>query len=145
FDAREAHIPEFRRVLVATDFSDLGNTAVPYACAACSIGGLVRLVHVAAPRRGTKRRAEAPAQLEKKLRALIPNEASLRCQPPEVAVLESGKVAEAICLEAEHFGADVVCLASHGRGASRALHGSVTKAVLKRLRRPLLVIQRPGK
>jgi nucleotide-binding universal stress UspA family protein len=34
-------------------------------------------------------------------------------------------------------------MASHGLGASRALHGSVTKAVLKKIRRPLLVIRRP--
>jgi nucleotide-binding universal stress UspA family protein len=52
-------------------------------------------------------------------------------------------VAAAICEEAERFGADLVCLASHGLGASRALHGSVTKSVLKKIRRPLLVIRRP--
>lgn len=145
FDAREAHIPDFRRVLVATDFSELGNTAVPYACAACSIGGLVRIVHVAPPRAPAKRRAGSgwPSDLQAQLRALIPDETGSRCQPPEVGVLESNDVAKAICNEADRFGADVVCLASHGLGASRALHGSVTKAVLKRLRRPLLVIRRP--
>ena len=145
FDAREAHIPDFRRVLVATDFSELGNTAIPFACAACSIGGLVKIVHVARPRSASKRRAGTgwASDDREQLQALIPNEAGARCQPPEVEVLESGDAAKAICVEAERFGADVVCMASHGLGASRALHGSVTKAVLKRLRRPLLVIRRP--
>jgi nucleotide-binding universal stress UspA family protein len=145
FDGREAHIPDFRRVLVATDFSDLGNTAVPYACAACSIGGLVKIIHVAPPRVPTKRHAATGWSSDDRehLRALIPNETGARCQPPEVEVLESSDVAKAICAEAERFGADVVCIASHGLGASRALHGSVTKAVLTRLRRPLLVIRRP--
>jgi nucleotide-binding universal stress UspA family protein len=147
FDAREAHIPEFRRVLVATDFSDLGNTAVPYACATCSIGGLVKIIHVAPPRVPTKRHAGRgwSSDYREQLRALIPNETGARCQPPEVEVLENSDVAKAICAEAERFGADVVCIASHGLGASRALHGSVTKAVMKRLQRPLLVIRRSEK
>ena len=145
FDAREAHIPEFRRVLVATDFSELGNSAVPFACAACSIGGLVKIVHVAPPRAPARRRAGTGRSNDhgEKLRALIPNEMGARAQPPEVEVLENSDVAKAICAEAERFGADVVCLASHGLGASRALHGSVTKGVLKRLRRPLLIVRRP--
>lgn len=141
FDPREAHLPDFRRVLVATDFSELGNAAVPYACATCAIGGLVRIVHVVS----TRRRAAkgGPADLREQLTSLIPRETGARCQPPEVAVLEDNDPADAICREAERFGADVVCLASHGLGASRALHGSVTKAVLKKIRRPLLVIRRP--
>ena len=75
---------------------------------------------------------------------LVPDETGTRCQPPEVQLLVDDDVAKAICSEADRFGADVVCMASHGLGASRALHGSVTKAVLKRIRRPLLVIRRPG-
>ena len=144
FDAREAHIPEFRRVLVATDFSDLGNSAIRYACAACSIGGLVKIIHVAPPRVLAKGHARTggASDYRERLRALIPNESGARCQPPEVAVLENSDVAKAICSEAEKMGAELVCVASHGRGASRALHGSVTKAVLKRLRRPVLVIRR---
>lgn len=145
FDVREAHIPDFRRVLVATDFSDLGNAAIPYACAACGIGGLVKIVHVAPARPAAKRRAGSnwPFDLREQLCALIPNETGARCQPPEVAVLEDDDVAHAICAEADRFGADLVCMSSHGLGASRALHGSVSKAVLKGLRRPLLVIRRP--
>lgn len=145
FDARDAHIPDFRRVLVATDFSELGNAAVPFACAACSIGGLVRIIHVAEPRPSTLRHAGTgwPSDLREQLRGLVPNETGARCRPPEVEVLEDNDVAHAICGEAERFGADLVCLASHGLGASRALHGSVTKGVLKKIRRPLLVIRRP--
>lgn len=145
FDPREAHVPEFRRVLVATDFSDLGNTAVPFACAACSIGGLVRIVHVAPPRPPLKRQAGTgwPADLREELRALIPSETGARCRPPEVEVLENDDVAGAICAEGDRFGADLFCMASHGLGASQALHGSVTKAVLKKARRPVLVVRRP--
>jgi nucleotide-binding universal stress UspA family protein len=143
FEAREAHIPDFRRVLVATDFSELGNTAVPYACGACAIGGLVKIVHVTSPRESKRTATVTTSDLRLQLRELIPDETGARCQPPEVQVLKDNDVARALCDEAERFGADVVCLASHGLGASRALHGSVTKAVLKRIRRPLLVVRRP--
>lgn len=144
FDAREAHLPDFQRVLVATDFSELGNTAIPFACTLCS-GGLVRIVHVATSRVRSRSHpaTDGSADLAERLRDLIPRETGAHCQPPEVAVLEDTDVAAAICAEAERFGADVVCLASHGLGVSRALHGSVTKTVLKRLRRPLLIVRRP--
>jgi nucleotide-binding universal stress UspA family protein len=145
FDPREAHIPEFRRVLVATDFSELGNAAIPFACAACSIGGLVKIIHVARPRIRSLRTAGAgwSSELRMQLQSLVPHETAARCQPPQVDVLEDRNVAAALCAEAERFGADLVCLSSHGLGASRALHGSVTKRVLKEIRRPLLVIRRP--
>jgi nucleotide-binding universal stress UspA family protein len=144
FDPREAHLPDFRRVLVATDLSELGNAAVPFACSAASIGGLVKIIHIATSRRQKGRhQADTRADLMQQLRALIPNEMGARGQPPQVDVIESSDVAEAICAEADRFGADLVCVSSHGLGASRALHGSVTKSILKKIRRPLLVIRRP--
>jgi nucleotide-binding universal stress UspA family protein len=144
YDARDAHLPDFRRVLVATDFSELGNTAIPYACGACAIGGRVKIVHVVSPRKAKRHEGtDWASDLRMQLRGLIPDETGARGQPPEVQVLKAKDVATAICEEAGRFGADVVCMASHGMGASRALHGSVTKTVLKRLRLPLLVIRRP--
>ncbi len=139
FDPRDANIPAYRRVLVATDFSDLGNAAVPFACAACAGGGLLRIVHVAR----ASERAGVAARLRARLRELIPHEMAVRGPPPEVEVLAGRDVAAAVCGDAERFGADLVCIASHGLGASRALQGSVTKAMLKQIRRPLLVIRRP--
>jgi nucleotide-binding universal stress UspA family protein len=58
-------------------------------------------------------------------------------------VIEHRHPAKTICDEAERFGADVVCLASHGLSGSKAIFGSVTTAVLKDLRRPFLVVRRP--
>lgn len=140
FDPRDAHIPEYRRVLVATDFSPLGNAAIPFACGACSVGGLVRMVHVTKPARTALAAGE---ELRSRLLGLIPAETGARCQPPEVGVLAHRNPAAAICAEAERFGADLVCLSSHGLGASTAFHGSVARAVLRKIRRPVLIIQRP--
>lgn len=50
-------------------------------------------------------------------------------QPPEVEVQEERRSVDVICPEAERFGADWVCLSSHGQGASRSLHRAVAKAV----------------
>ena len=143
FDPREAHIPDFNRVLVATDFSEVGNAAVPFACAACCIGGIVKIIHVA-PRvaRSSEGKAGSLIDLKGQLLSLIPLETSARCQPPEAEVLKNDDVADAIRVEADDFGADLVCISSHGMGASRALHGSVTKALVRKLHRPLLVIRR---
>ena len=141
FDPRDAHLPDLRRVLVATDFSEVGNTAIPFACGACAVGGQVKLLHVAMPQ-FRRSRIDRTIELREKLRGLIPNEFGARGQPPLCEAIEERDVAAAICAEAEKFSADLVCLASHGLGASRALHGSVTKAVLKKIRRPLLVVRR---
>lgn len=144
FDPRDARLPEYRRVLVATDFSELGNAAVPHACGACAIGGLVRIVHVATGSEwGGPGAARRRQQTEERLAGLVPAEMGARGQRPEVGVIEHEEPAAAIAAEADRFGADLVCLASHGLGGSKAVFGSVTQRVLKVLRRPILVVRRP--
>lgn len=144
FDPRDARLPEYRRVLVATDFSELGNAAVPHACGACAIGGLVRIVHVTPGLEGgSSSAARRRQQTEERLAGLVPAEMGARGQPPEVGLIEHEDPAAAIAAEADRFGADLVCLASHGLGGSKAVFGSVTQRVLKVLRRPILVVRRP--
>jgi nucleotide-binding universal stress UspA family protein len=144
FDPRDAHLPEYRRVLVATDFSELGNAAVPHACGACAIGGLVRIVHVIPePETGGAGAARKREDARARLAGLVPAEMGARGQPPEVEVIEHDDPATALCAEADRFGADLVCLASHGLGGSKAIFGSVTQRVLKALRRPVLIVRRP--
>lgn len=99
-------IPEIRHVLVATDFSELGDRAVPHAYALAREGGTVILLHVTAPmplpyplsldlgskvdkalEKHTARLREASARL----RALIPSGAEKRGVASEVAVVEPSK------------------------------------------------------
>jgi nucleotide-binding universal stress UspA family protein len=153
-----SHIPEIKRVLVATDFSELGNHAVPYAYAALRRGGRVRLIHVIPPwelpgplvphylpkRLTKKQHQQLAADSLKKLRSSISPEAELRGIATEVEVVEHRDVAKAICQEAERFSADVICLGSHGRsGLSKAALGSVAQKVMKECSRPLLVVRPP--
>ena len=56
--------------------------------------------------------------------------------------LTHGPVVEEIITTAERESADLVAIASHGRGGlSRAFYGSVSAALLQRIDRPLLLVR----
>jgi len=176
-------IPEIKRVLVATDFSELGDHAVPHAYSLLREGGTVFLLHVAHPMpwpnplsrdldskmdRAEKDEAARLREASERLRTLIPIEGKERGVAGKVAVvgpsetkelphvgmycgiisevhvIEDADPARAICQAAERFGADVICLSSHGRsGFSAALMGSVAQAVMAQSHRPVLVVRPP--
>jgi nucleotide-binding universal stress UspA family protein len=143
-DPKRRHVPQFRRVLVTTDFSPLGDAAVPWAFSVLPPGGVVELLHVTSPGAATRAKRTAKNDPREKLRALVPEEATRMGIRTEIVVLAHRDPAEAIGREAERFGADAVCIASHGRsGVSKALLGSVAEAVMERSVRPVLVV-RPG-
>jgi nucleotide-binding universal stress UspA family protein len=75
-------VPVFKRVLVPTDFSKLGNQAIPFAYSTLYRGGTVCLFHVIEPRRSRAKAGEAHRQqikkIEGQLRALTPSEAKAR-------------------------------------------------------------------
>ncbi len=143
-----------RKILVATDFSELGNRAVAYAFDLARGGGTVTLCHVherplpvPAYAYPDDRGALDPGQrleVEKQLRALVPPEATDQGVSSEVVIVDGGHAATGIFQEANRLGVDAICLGSHGRsGLSRALLGSVAEAVTRRAERPVLVV-RPG-
>ncbi len=143
-------IPEVRRVLVPTDFSKLGNQAIPYAYAALRRGGEVCLVHVVPPlaRRGVKSEPFDPqgaarvARLSAKLRQLIPPQAKVLGLRTHVQIVEHASPAIAIAQAAERFGAGLICMSSRGRsGLASALLGSVAQAVMANSRRPVLLLR----
>jgi nucleotide-binding universal stress UspA family protein len=145
-----ARLAKLARVLVATDFSDLGNSAVPYGAAVVQEGGTLKLIHVIEPetaQAGTgasvskpRPRKENP-KLVAQLHALVPKEARDRFDL-EADVVESDDVAEAIAQEAERFRADAICLGSHGRsGVAKTLLGSVAQAVMTKSKRPILIVR----
>jgi nucleotide-binding universal stress UspA family protein len=176
-------VPEIQRVLVATDFSELGNRAVPHAYSLLREGGTVFLLHVAHPMpwpnplsrdldskmdRAEKDDGARLREAFARLLALIPTEAEKRDVASEAVVtehrerkglahvgmydgivgeahvIEDTDPAKAICQAAERFGADVICLSSHGRsGFSAALMGSVAQAVMAQSHRPVLVVRPP--
>jgi nucleotide-binding universal stress UspA family protein len=129
-----------RRVLVATDFSPLGNSALPvgYRLIATA-GGVLDLVHVLSPSEaGTF--GEGREAVEKRLRSI------LREIPPPPGVLARAQVlvdrdaADALVKAVHRLDADLVVLASHGRGGvGRALIGSIAERVMRHSPRPVVV------
>ncbi len=141
-DPRTAHVPQFRRVLVTTDRSPLGNAAIPLACAAVPGGGTLAIAHVvseAVAKRATKR---TWTELREELLGLAPVEAKALGIRVEAHLLVHDAPADAIALEAEQFAADLICIASHGRsGWAKTMFGSVAQTVVEQSRRPVLVVR----
>jgi nucleotide-binding universal stress UspA family protein len=146
--ARPAHL------LVATDLSPAGNAAIPYAYALLGSGGggRVELCHVherhlAEPAYAYDDPAQAlpaktRAELEERLRALVPAWSHEGGITTNVTVIDGGIAREAIVQAARRLGADTIVLASHGRsGLARALLGSVAEAVVRHADRPVWVVR----
>jgi nucleotide-binding universal stress UspA family protein len=137
----EVPIPVLRSVLVATDFSDAANRAIPYAFSLLPDGGTVHVVYV----------SEDPSQVPERerewrqhLHQLLPRDADGSGRKVQVEVLAGPDVAEVLLRAAERLSVDVLCLGTHGRGGLKALMGSVTKEVVSRANRPVMVVRPPG-
>ena len=153
---RAGTLPQIQRVLATTDFSDLGDRAIPHAYAVVQCGGVIKLIHVISPwklpdplvphyqRKRLTQRQHNQLVIDsiKKLRALIPRQAEALGIRTEVEVVQDIAAAKAICQTAERFGADIICMGTHGRsGLSATILGSVTKEVMAKSKRPLLVLR----
>lgn len=149
-------IPEFKRVLVPTDFSELGNDAIPYAYATLRRGATVKLIHVISPgelsgppvphyesKPSTEpQHKQLAADSLRKLHSLIPSLVEARGIVTNCEVIEGRDTGQVISQEAERFGADLICIGSHGRsGLAKAFLGSVAHAVIAHSKRPVLVIR----
>jgi nucleotide-binding universal stress UspA family protein len=129
-------IPVVRRVLAATDLSELGNRAVAHAYSVLPKGGVVHLLHVAIP--GGAGSPKPVVHLEE----LIPADAEARGIETHVEVIPAQNVASAISAYAEREAVDLICMGSHGRtGLARVLLGSVAEAVFKHSRHPVMLIR----
>lgn len=135
--------PKLNRVLVATDFSDLGNKAVPYGCAIVRRGGTLKLLHVLKPDDDENKPhpGKQNPKLIAQLRSLVPPATDDRFEV-EAEIAESENAAEAIMQAAERFDADAICVGSHGRtGLAKTFLGSVAQGVMTTSKRPVLVVR----
>ncbi len=136
---RPALAPAWRRALVAIDFSELSQTAITHAFSALGQGGEILFFHATATGETADTSLE---QIRQKLHSLVPVDAAKRGVSVQCEAVLSTDVPGAIGQAAERFGADVVCLCTHGRsGLSQALMGSVAREVMHRTKRPLLLVR----
>lgn len=146
-------VRRFQRALVATDFTELGNSALALAFAAVPSDGVVHMVHVIPPReRNTieprdifipeENVSRAGREARAKLQQLGEAQANVTPCRFEVHVLESAHPAKAIAQAAERLHTDFICLSSSGQPAvSRLIMGSVARGVLAETHRPILLAQ----
>ena len=127
-------VPVLTTAVVATDLSTFGNRVVPYGFALVGERGQVHIVHVRDDDPGAER-----AAIEGQLMALVPSGALAATQ---AHVLVGDDPAELIAETAARIGADVICIASHGRsGITRALVGSVADRLMRHTRLPVLMLR----
>jgi nucleotide-binding universal stress UspA family protein len=133
----------FKRLLVPLDGSAQAAVALPLARAvARQTGAALRLLRVVPPTQADpedRQRGEARANL-----ARIAIELAAGGGEVDTAVRRSGHPGAEIVREAEHWPADLIVMATHGRsGLARALNGSVAQRVVSDSPVPVLLL-RPG-
>jgi nucleotide-binding universal stress UspA family protein len=128
----------YPKIVVPLDGSDLAEQALPYAEALARLGpSTLYLV-----------RAAAPDDETMAADYLARTAAQLRADNLVTEVLTAhGRPSDIVAWKAAHVGADLVVMATHGRGGpSRWVLGSVADEVLHRTTRPVLLVregQRP--
>ena len=133
------NIPRLSRVLLATDFSEHANRAIPHAYSVLTGEGSVCLLHCA-----KYGQSDPHDVLRSRLEALIPEKAASRGIASEVRIVETSAPATTIREQAAHFGADLICLGSHGRSAfAAAILGSVAQEVTSHSALPVLIVRPP--
>ena len=141
--ARKPLLPPIRTVLVTTDFSPLGDAAIPEAYRLLARGGEVVLANVVEGE--TIVPAERQSDIESALRALVPQGVDSQAIRTRTFVTGGPSAGESIVKAIRRFNPDVVVMGSHGRsGIARGLHGSVTEHVARQSAKPLLVVPSPA-
>ena len=127
------------RLLVATDFSPQTERVLGVARdLARAMEAAVTVLHVVSPRAARSGDAETADEyrLTREAAAAM-REAGIEAE----GVVGEGQPARVIVTEADRIDADMVVVGSHGFGAVfRMILGSVSSAVLKKCRRPVMIV-----
>lgn len=154
-DAGASRKRRTRSVAVATDFSRLGDAALPLAYAIAESGALIHVLHVVPAREQgaldfhdifalDDLNVPSPARDEawQHMRQLTARAGEGPDKRVVLHALESDNPAEAIAQAAERLHADVIVMGTHGRsGLTKAVMGSVTSNVLHHSKRPVLLVR----
>lgn len=145
----------FKKILVATDFSESSRAALDAAIyLAGKLGTSVTLMHAytlpvyaAGPIDGMFfPTPDDVTRVGSAARQHLDAEVSARSHSgvPVAALLRYGEPAAEILAVAQDLGVDLIVLGTHSRGLiSRALLGSVAQNVVRAARQPVLVVPRP--
>lgn len=128
--------PPVRRILCATDFSPIGNSAIAYAKSLLPPEGDLMVVHVM----DDDASQEDQDAVRRQLQSLIEDAR----KNVTIEVLTGDDPARMITAAAERFDADVICVGSRGRAAlTKVMLGSVSQGILLATKRPVLMVPAP--
>jgi nucleotide-binding universal stress UspA family protein len=132
----------FNRVLVPLDGSSFGEAALrPAVAMVRRSGGELRLVSVQETG-WTSPRRDVQADMRRWRAEYLTRVGRTFLDVPSSAVVREGTAEREILEEAESWGADVVVMSTHGRGAvSRFWLGSVADHCLRNARLPLMLVR----
>ncbi len=137
-----------KKIIFPTDFSNASDAGLKYATSlAKDHGATLVVVHVEEPPAvyGTGELYYGipnpdTTVLTEMLKAIIPTDASVRCEHR----LVSGDPATEIVRLADEENAELIVLSTHGRtGLRRLLMGSVAEAVVRRAKCPVFTFKEP--
>ena len=149
-------LPNYKKVLIVTDFSEVANHAIPFGYGLVQGDGKVVLAHIIEHEDKPnpmyshynpddlnlpEDRDKMLHHLEAQLQQLVPLEASDAMISTQVVASLKSTVAEGIIQLATEHKVDVIVMASHGRtGLKHLLLGSVAEKVMQHSGLPLFVI-----
>ena len=129
--------PSIRKVLCATDFSPLGNSAIGHAKSLLGDDGAMMIVHVLDEHAPEDDAAGARQRLESLLKGLKGSNVTAE-------VLRGYDIAGLISAAAGRFEADLICVGSRGHAPlTKAMLGSVAQGLLLLATRPVLIVPAP--
>lgn len=147
-----------KRVLLTTDFSEIGNRAIDYTfkimahsqgtiflCSVNEVPGIPSPLYAhytSEPIRSKEELNELHVETERKLRALIPADVEKLDVSVEIIVIETQKhVHDTIIDLANEINVDCIIMSTHGIGGfSHILAGSTTRETLENTNIPILII-----
>ncbi len=140
-----------KKILCPIDFSEVSHNAIRYAKEfACAMGAELILLHVVEPITMTAETVPyvSEAELERNAKDELAVLAQKEC--PETLTVKQlvkvGVVPNTIIKVAEQENVDFLVMGSHGRtGLAHLLLGSVTEAVMRRAKLPILVVKETEK
>jgi nucleotide-binding universal stress UspA family protein len=140
-----------KNILVPTDLSDGAEEALDYACElAQRLDATVHILHVigvpamGVPELGMAMTGSVVDSLIQEDQAVLDKLARARRGPTKIGdvLLRSGDARDTIDQVAMEVSADLIVMGTHGRrGMSRALLGSITEAVIRTARCPVLAVR----
>ena len=133
-------MPQFKNILVATDFSDTATQALRYALHFARLDGAkVQVAHV---EEGADRNGGREASLREQVREWMEDLVASADVQASPAILHSEDVASALDRYADEIAADLIVIGTHGRrGLRRLVVGSVAEGVVQKATRPVLTVR----